>query len=286
MMRKSNKSAGFSLTELAISLVIIALIMSFFMSTGTAFVEIQKNEASRTKLKAIETALAGYVAIHGRLPCPADGSLTNVSPLNGVGVCGTNQQHGVVPWVTLGMSESDILDGWFNRITYRVGPNLWLAGAMDMTSCDTAGTGLGNGVGVNLICQTPCSSAGLSSCTSPQTFLQAGKGLNIQDRIGGTLLMDATASPTEGAAYVLISHGRNGAGARQNETGALVPTTNAGNDELVNANNLAVRIVSPDNFYVDRNINDNPGAAYFDDLVQRPSILKVIIQAQRGPRAH
>lgn len=282
-MKKPNKSSGFSLVELAITLAIIALIMVFFLGAGSVFIEVRKVEATRTKLKAIDIALAGFVAINGRLPCPAGGNLTDGRELGGTGGCTDDQQRGVVPWATLGLSEADVLDSWFNRITYRVGSNLWIAGAMDMTACDTAGTGSGTGSTINLICQSPCSSTNLANCTSPTTFLQQGKGLTLQDGFG-VVLMNASASPTEGAAYVLISHGKNGAGAYSQGGTTLISTSGAGSAEVQNANNVAVRI-SPD-YYVDKEINETAGTGYFDDLVLRPSIIRVILQAQRGPRAH
>lgn len=290
-MRTVRHSRGFTLTELAISMVILAFIFVFFLGSGSAFIQVRRTEAQKLKLLAIENAIAGYVSINGRLPCPADGSLpiTNAAAGKedgGVAGCNDSQRNGVVPWVTLGLSEADILDSWNNRTTYRVGNNLWLARAMDMTACDPAGTGVGDGTGASMLCQAACSPVDPSTCTPPTTFLQSGKGLSILDTAGITVMYSSPVTgPSGGAAYVLISHGRNGAGAFTQGGGTVLPTTISGDSEKLNANGVTVH-----SSYVDGTIRDEQSdvgtAAYFDDLVLRPSIMKVVLQAQRGPRSH
>lgn len=285
--RPVNASRGFTLTEIAISLFVMALIIGFFMSTGTAFLDLRKNEGTQIKLKAIEAALAGYVAVNGRLPCPANGQLA-VTAINAgredgnAGGCINNQQSGVVPWVTLGLSEVDILDDWYNRITYRVGSTLIVARGMDMTTCDPAGTAASTGA-PNHLCSAACLGSDLTTCTSPSNFLSANKGLSILDASpGGTMLMNATVTPSEGAAYILISHGPDGRGAYP-AGGAAVPTSTAGAgvDEIWNANGVALRTS-----YVDRALDESNTATHFDDIVLRPSIMRVVQRAERGPRAH
>ncbi len=43
-----------------------------------------------------------------------------------------SQTHGVVPWRSLGLAEPDVTDGWGNRLTYRVAPELVADNAMDL----------------------------------------------------------------------------------------------------------------------------------------------------------
>jgi len=69
-----KRSNGFSLTELAISLAIIALVLVLFLGASSGFISSKRGEITQTKLKAIETAIALYVAQNKRLPCPADGA--------------------------------------------------------------------------------------------------------------------------------------------------------------------------------------------------------------------
>lgn len=270
---------GFSLTELAIVLVILALLAGYFFSTGTQFIDIGRRKETETKLRVIEAALAGYVAVHGKLPCPADGTSSAGTEIAN---CTDNQQNGVVPWVTIGLKEADASDAWNRRITYRVGQYLWVAGGMDMSSCDPAG--LDPTTATPKLCNTGCSAANFNLCTKPTDFMQAGKGLEIRDAAAGTPLMNPANAPTTGAAYVLISHGRNILGSFPFGGGTMNPITGSGTNEAPNANGVAV--VFGTTYFVDRELNEQSGAAYFDDIVLRPSIMRVIQQAQRGPRAH
>ncbi len=80
------------------------------------------------RLDTIDQALRNFVAQHRRLPCPASGVLASGAVHAGVetwddiaGACNpANQRDGVVPWVTLGLAESEAADAWHGRITYRV----------------------------------------------------------------------------------------------------------------------------------------------------------------------
>ena len=129
-------------------------------------------------------------------------------------------------------------------------------------------------------------------CTPPSAVLPAGRGIRVRNGLvaDGTsvTLMDPTQSPTQGAAYVLISHGQNGAGGYISNSGQLItmavyPVGVAGNREAQNGNDQ----VMAGWYAIDADYNEaRDSVAHFDDLVLRPSIMKVILQAQRGPRAH
>ena len=282
---------GFSLVELAIALVIISLVLVLFIGASSGFISSKRNDVTTVKLKAIETAIALFVAQNKRLPCPADGTISAGTPLSGVedrgggGDCNNNQVNGVVPALTLGMSEADVLDGWNNRITYRVysGVNgrLTSNNEMDMSWCDPAGTA-GSAFGANTLCDPSCTSANLGLCVTPSQFL-TGKGLQIRNA-AGSILMDS-AGGVQGAAYVLISHGDNQEGAfTQNGTllGPIGPPS--GTEEALNHNGVVLRV--PPNYYVDSDYNGSSTVSHFDDLVLRPSIISVASEAQLGPRAH
>ncbi len=283
---------GFSLVELAIALVIIALVLVLFIGASSGFISSKRNEVTTVKLKAIETAIALFVAQNKRLPCPANGTipagiaLSGVEDRGGGGDCNNNQVNGVVPALTLGMSEADVLDGWNNRITYRVYSgvpgSLTRNDGMDMSWCDPVGIPPAVPVAPNNTCDPTCTSANLGACVRPSQFL-AGKGLQIQNA-AGTILMDP-AGGGQGAAYVLISHGDNQGGA-YSQNGTLLGSAGAqsGTQELWNNNGVALR--APPNYYVDSDYNGSDTVNHFDDLVLRPSIISVASKAQLGPRAH
>lgn len=287
---RGRPNSGFSLVELAIALVIIALVLVLFIGASSGFISSKRNEVTSLKLKAIENAIALFVAQNKRLPCPADGTIpsgdpgSGLSQPNGPGDCLNNQANGVVPALSLGLSEADALDGWNNRITYRVysGVNgsLTRTDGMDLSWCDPAGTA-GGALGANQLCNPACTSAALANCVTPTQFL-ANKGLRIQNA-AGALLMDPAAGP--GAAYVLISHGDNGGGAFSMTGNLQGPVgSQIGTEEAFNSNATNLRL--PPNYYVDSGYNGSDTTNHFDDLVLRPSIISVASKAQLGPRAH
>lgn len=286
-MKRITLQRGFSLTELAVVLVIVGLLIGTMLSSGTGAIDNRLRATTKAKLVAVEAALAGFVSVNGRLPCPADGSLlssnASVGTENGgTGGCTAAQINGVVPWVALGITEAEASDAWDSRIMYRLGNYLWVARGMDMTDCDPAGS---DATAVTpKVCLITCSASNLANCTPPNLFLQVNKGVTIKDATAGNTLMSSTTTPSGGAAYVRISHGKNAYGGFPFGGGSVRTTVGAGTDEATNANGVAVAF--PADFFVDRDLNENTGASYFDDLVLRPSIMKVLQQAQRGPRVH
>lgn len=128
---------GFTLLEMAIVLVIVTLVAAAGLSLTTALRTNQGVATARTKQEAIKVALITFIARNQRLPCPAIETLAPDDDDYGVesgtpGTCGATSipsavlpgvgpiQRGVVPWVSLGLSDTDALDGWNNRFSYFV----------------------------------------------------------------------------------------------------------------------------------------------------------------------
>jgi prepilin-type N-terminal cleavage/methylation domain-containing protein len=108
---------GFSLIEMAIVLMIVGLLLGGLIPTISGQIE-QKNRAeTRRLLDEINGALIGYAASQTpvKLPCPASPSIATGS--TGAGVADCTLSSGVIPWVTLGTSETD---AWERRFTYVV----------------------------------------------------------------------------------------------------------------------------------------------------------------------
>ena len=284
------RTRGFTLVELTVVLVILALLASTLIGMSSALINIQRAETTRAKLKAIDAALVSFVAINKRLPCPANGGLMTGVELVGADQdepCGASQAGGVVPWTALGLSASDIEDGWGTRITYRLDPYLARTAAMDMSLCDPAGTATtlpktGNPSRNTCGTSGSCSSSTLNLCVTPSQFLDL-KGIQIRDSVApaGTILMDPALTPSTGAAYILISHGENRSGGYSSD-GVLLSATTAveGDNETQNRADT----VQP--FYVDAPQVYSTDSTRFDDFVLRPSIISVIQRASLGPRSH
>jgi hypothetical protein len=269
-------------------LFILGIVISMAAAITNALMSTQRLSTTTTRMQAVDAALVQFVMQQKRLPCPADGTLDSTNANAGAETartagagCTTNEAGGVVPWRALGLAESDVLDGWNHRLTYRIQPALAADSALDMSSCDPAGTGglVGSG------CNPACASAALGSCTPPGTFLTA-KGLQVKN-VAGTVIMEpspAAGTPPTGAAYVVISAGSSGGGAYTPSGKASPSTTVDGTQEAKNYANVAY--TAGVTYYVDDSISDGAGATHFDDIVSRPALLTVINKAGLGPRSH
>ena len=137
LSKPPRHGTGFTLVELAIVLVIVALLASGLM-VGIAA---QRNAAetidAQRQLENIRETLTGFALTHGRLPCPALPNLTSSDASVGVENCA--QPHGVLPWVTLGLPE---VDPWGRRLTYYAHGSFTAAvpsGALASFTLDTVG---------------------------------------------------------------------------------------------------------------------------------------------------
>jgi len=110
------QTKGFTLVEMAIVLVVISLLVGgLLMPLST---QIENNQRTETKkaLEEIKEALIGYALTNGNLPCPD----TDNPPDGRVNNCnggGGNDRNGILPWVDLGLGESD---SWVTRYSYGV----------------------------------------------------------------------------------------------------------------------------------------------------------------------
>lgn len=117
-----TRTAGFTLIEIAIVLVIVGLLLGGLLMPLATQVETQRRIETEKALKEINEAIIGFAMTNGRLPCPANPGTPTGTATAGVERAATATTctggiQGVVPWVTLGVSE---LDAWGQRFTYRV----------------------------------------------------------------------------------------------------------------------------------------------------------------------
>lgn len=295
----ARRQQGFSLVELAMVLLVVGLLAALFLPATSTMMDNNRRNETRTKLEALEAAMTRFVMTNQRLPCPADGSLGPGDANQGLelaagGACTPAAlTNGVVPWRTLAISQTDVIDAWGNLVTYRVWGGtgvanpLTLANGMDMSDCDPAGAGLTN-VGA---CRA-------DNTTSPLNWLTVDSSANARgfracraDPCPVTLQANPPGADElarrvdgNGIAYFLISHGANKFGAF-NPSGTLTPVNGPGPGPLenINSNGIALRTIAADDFYVDTDLNENE-ANYYDDIVLRPTVIKVALDAGLGPR--
>lgn len=161
---KMFKSAGFSLVEMAVVLVILGFVISALLLPVAA----QRDQTYRTQtenqLEVARKALLGFAQANSRLPCPATAASAGLeAPIGGsTATVACTAMVGFLPSATLGIQPVNTAgyatDGWQNAIRYAVtisnadvagGPDFTTAGEMnkvtissllpDLRVCDNSG---------------------------------------------------------------------------------------------------------------------------------------------------
>lgn len=200
---------GFTLIEMAIVLMIIGLLLGGILVPLNAQMNQRNNSDTQKSLSEIRDALIGYVMANGYLPCPANPTdVTGVTSTAGIArtTCTGTSATGVLPWATLGISETD---AWGNRFTYRVTPDYADAIA----------------------------SATYGGCTPSPTPTQASFGLCSVGNLNVWSSASKTTSVATNVVAIVISHGQNGAGAYTPQ-GVQLPRGSSA-DELENSDGSA-----------------------------------------------
>lgn len=285
---------GFTLLEIAVVLVVLAAVVAMGFAVYVSRAAQQKREATRIRLIGAEGTLALFVAQNQRLPCPADGSLPSSHANAGVerttgsgaaircnlGGVANSQTKGVLPWRSLNVAESDVIDAWGTRLTYRVAADFVGQGSMNLTACDPSGTSpaaaLAEATGY---CNAACATPFVPPNCTPPVNVTLKRGLQVRN-LAGTIVMDPAVNT--GAAYVVLSHGENRAGGFD-AAGQLQHAAGpaSGTEEAKNASTVAAGSYFVDDYpsYVDT-------AGHFDDFVLRPTIATVVNRAQLAPKSH
>ncbi len=243
-MNKCEKTAGFTLVEMAVVLVIVALMLGGLLVPLSAQMEQRNLVTSQRDLETAREALIGYALAHGRLPCPATAASNGLEKFDTAaggnatnGIC-EGFFNGFLPAATLGVQPVDnngfAVDGWggnaANRIRYAVSNTTVNA----ITNPFTRNNGMKNAGIANI-----GNAALLYVCSGAP----AGAGCT-----GTTQLTDA-------AVFVVYSVGRN----------AL--TGGAGGDEVVNPNPVDSATGNDAVFVSHEPTSAAAAGGEFDDLV-------------------
>jgi prepilin-type N-terminal cleavage/methylation domain-containing protein len=208
-----NTQRGFTLTELAVVFVIVAVLMGGAIMTLSAQMEQRSYDETQRRLQMAREALLAFTLANGRLPCPAAPNATgDESPAGGA--C-TNFYNGFLPARTIGFQPTDAqgygLDAYANRIRYAVSNGVTAVGGT-CTSANhftSAGNLRLNGVG--------CRPADIDVCT--------------------TAACTARVASQNTVAFAVFSTGKNG---------ALAPNAGDETENLDNDARFVLRPPSPD----------------------------------------
>lgn len=246
-----RQARGFTLTEIAVAVAILALLLGGLLIPLSTQVELARVRETQRQLEAIREALIGYAVANGRLPCPARPDAPAVAAVAGTGsaefdvtagapypgrcrpefydaslVIGpltVSRAAGALPWVTLGLPETD---AWGRRFTYIVEATFADGDPRYPTEPNPPGT-LASCSAIPAPAALPPPVTYIPPPSFCASAAQPKAQLKIQTRSqSGTPAADQA---VEVVAYV-ISHGKNGYyGWRPNGTVDAPP--NAGRDE-------------------------------------------------------
>jgi len=194
----NSRHGGFSLVELAIVLVVAALLASSLLTPLAAQNESRRIAETKRSLNEVRDALLGFAIAFGRLPCPAKSAATGIEAGGSTTAClsgGSGAAGGYVPAITLGLAPSDdqgyLLDAWGGRLRYAVsfGPTLAPTAFTDSNGMRNYWTAQG--------------------APPPASLQICGSAANISRAGAANAACAAASALTQGAVAVIYSTGRN-----------------------------------------------------------------------------
>jgi len=282
---KANISQrGFTLVEIAIVLLIVAILLGYTVALFPRQQELKQYRAANEDMDRIVEAILGFAQVNGRLPCPA---IPNSNGLeDGGGAANCANYGGFVPVNTLGLNgrlnrDTLLIDPWGNPYRYYV------------TNADYDGDGVSDFVrggemrDIGLVDSDGDTYIDLDG----QYLICDGYGTSTDDLCTGAVEVfgnpAGAGGPYLGAPFVLLSMGKNWAATPINDElenrGADLSLTNLGMPNGPSGNQYFLKDVSVETTFVRRTTGF---ADDFDDVVRwgSPSVLfSKMIEADQLP---
>lgn len=242
---------------MAIVIVVVGLLVGGGLTAISPVIDSSRITETKQKMATIESAILGYVITNGCLPCPADTLQASTAATAGrsngtthytsgcAGPCdATVVGAGIVPWVTLGLSEDAVTDGWGRRMRFAIAPSRAAAATY---------------------------AGGMVRSTSSSPQFPADASIDIENTAG-------TAQITDNVAYVIVSHGRDGsfgeaAGSGSAQASKFGQTTGSNGQGENDGTDLIFASGSP---------SPAQDTGYFDDFVVYRTIGQLILSCGTG----
>jgi hypothetical protein len=223
--RQSGQAVLMGVLAILLLMVSVAAGLNYIGPRAT----LGRHQAGPYQFIVVQKALQAFVAKNGRLPCPANGA----SPSLGTEDCTITNSKGVVPWKSIGITQTDAIDRYQSQIGYAV------------TEVESQASLMGG-----------------------KTFLnQSSSYWNSEDALQVETCVTTCGTPTK-YAYVLISFGSDRAGAYlQSGTRYAVPAS--GTDQHPNTLDSAF-LGAPGNTAFEiwpYRSDSSAGNSYFDDVM-------------------
>jgi type II secretory pathway pseudopilin PulG len=247
------RAAGFSLIEVSVIILVVSILLTSLAGLSPVKESTDTFTDNKTNLDVIEKAIQVFYRQNGYIPCPADPTLaisnasfglsTSCSGATGgttdVGAATVDQvRMGSVPTRTLSISDKYMFDAWNNRIKYVVIKELAKSSALF---------------------------SGYTTATSKVISIVDGSSL------AGVSITEA--NPQQ-VGYILISHGKDGAGAYNYSGGGPNLACVAGNRDTYNCASLNTSSTTP-YIFRDQTADPTAGANYFDDIIKWRTISNI-----------
>lgn len=286
-MKNTSHSSGFTLVEIAIVLTIIGVMLGSGILALTGALNDIRYRTTRDRLNGVANALALYAQQNYFLPCPAvppdnNGMTTGVDP----GTCyGAASPRGIVPYVALGLTAEQVRDSYGNFFTYVVNPLLATNNVQTNATAQSQvhdSCRINNGIWITASSLNKNQRKALFCCMARNAVsdtvvnngvvgpvaLSPTRSIANRGAVNGASAVTVPANTaSQTAAFILISHGKNGFGAYRPSS---PPARYADPSGLLYRQNEIANADDADNIYVSSpySVNtDETVRSYFDDIV-------------------
>jgi prepilin-type N-terminal cleavage/methylation domain-containing protein len=229
---KLNRQKGFTLIEVAIVLLIVAILLGYTVALFPVQQELKQYRQADTEMDGIVDALIGFAQVNGRLPCPDTDTNGRENALDVWDIVNNSAAPspadtfidsctaytGLVPMTTLGLqgnadSNNNLLDPW---------------GGLYQYSVSDVDTDLGNVI--DLVSPNGIRAEGVGQ-VKPDLKICNGAGAAIDVCPGADITAQDLNTVAEGIAVVLVSTGKN----RNNIVSAIQTENTDGDKAFVSA---------------------------------------------------